>query len=316
MSAKGGRMIYLLTGENEFLRQERIRELTAGKQYERYDGEDLTQETLQTLMLGQTLFGDSTVIINGLSDNPNLWNHLPDDYQGHERTIILLETKPDRRTKTYRWLQKNAVVEGFDQFNSRQAAKLISWYIERARRQYSYELPQSLAEMIVARIGVDMMRLDNVLSQLALSGPATQERIDALLPLPKAESAFELYESVLRKDPSSIRRIIRFLEAGGSDGAYQTFGLIIQQANSFTALVRAGGDIERVAHDFKLQPFTLRKLSAYVGSVDQQWLKRMATVLFLADKQLKTTPINPWTVVEVALIQLCETQHNYVTSSL
>lgn len=300
-------VIYLLFGENEFEKRQKLIGILGNSNSERFDGEDLTREKLQELAIGQTLFGGRAVaIINELSKNAELWAEVPDYFENTERTIIFLETKLDKRTKTYKWLQKCATIETFEQPSGRQISKVVQWCVERAKKAHQLLLPTALAEMIVGRLGTDMMRLDMVLSQLALSEEVNAEFIEKLLPLPRSESAFELFEAALKKDAKNVKQIIHFLEPSGSDVAYQTLGLLVQQANSLVALSLANGDKGKVAQDFNIHPFSLSKLADYSVRLTPERAHSIVDALFVADMQMKTTSVDPWLAVEIALVKICQ----------
>ena len=114
---------------------------------------------------------------------------------------------------------------------------------------------------------------------------------------------FDLFVSALAGDCDKVHDIISYLESeSGVDGAYQTMGLLASQATNLTALVLADGDSKLVASDFSANPYVLRKLASSTKGVDKEKLKRINDVLLRADLQMKTTSVNPWLLVEAALV--------------
>ena len=102
-------MIHVLYGENEFQKRQALQALIKEADVVRYDGEALSLEELQDIFIGQTLFGDSiNHIIVGLSGNGDIWPVLSTIVCDEQKTIILIENAIDKRTKTYKWLQKTA----------------------------------------------------------------------------------------------------------------------------------------------------------------------------------------------------------------
>ena len=73
-------MLYVLCGENEFDKRQKLAALIAGGAVpERYDGEQLDAASLRDIMQGQSLFTlERTVIISRMSDNSALWAELPE----------------------------------------------------------------------------------------------------------------------------------------------------------------------------------------------------------------------------------------------
>ena len=114
---------------------------------------------------------------------------------------------------------------------------------------------------------------------------------------------FDLFVSALAGDYDKVHDIISYLESeSGVDGAYQTMGLLASQATNLTALVLADGDSKLVASDFSANPYVLRKLTSSTKGVDKKKLKKINDALLRADLQMKTTSVNPWLIVEAALV--------------
>ena len=296
-------MIYLFYGENEFEKRQAIAKLIGSEKVARYDGEDLTLAGMQEIAIGQTLFMNSSVyLISKLGENSEIWSQLPDMKFDDDRTIILVEDKIDKRTKTYKWLQKNAKVQEFSPLSDRQKPQLLKWCVAEAKAR-GCELTNHQAEIIVDRLGFDQLRLSNFLDQLALAEKVTDDLIDNFIPLARTENVFDLFVSALAGDYDKVHDIISYLESeSGVDGAYQTMGLLASQTTNLTALVLADGDSKLVASDFSASPYVLRKLASSAKGVDKKKLKRINDALLRADLQMKTTSVNPWLLVEAALV--------------
>jgi len=103
-------MVYLLTGENTFEIERQLKKLVAGYDgdVERIDGEELSIDRLPDLLSGITLFSSQRlVVIKSASGNKSLWATLSEWLEkGVDNDLVLVETHPDKRTKTYKWLEK------------------------------------------------------------------------------------------------------------------------------------------------------------------------------------------------------------------
>lgn len=296
-------MIYLFYGENEFEKRQVIAKLIGDEKATRRDGEDLTLSGMQEIAIGQTLFMSSSIyLISKLSENSEVWSQIPDIKFDDDKVIILVEDKIDKRTKTYKWLQKNAKVQEFLPLSDRQKPQLLKWCVAEARAR-GYDLTSYQAGVIVDRLGFDQLRLSNFLDQLALAEKVTDDLIDNFIPLARTENVFDLFVSALAGDYDKVHDIISYLESeSGVDGAYQTMGLLASQATNLTALVLADGDSKLVASDFSANPYVLRKLTSSTKGVDKKKLKKINDALLRADLQMKTTSVNPWLIVEAALV--------------
>lgn len=294
--------LVLISGENEFEKRDALKRISKGREVERYDGEELSFEKLQELIIGQTLFTtDSLRIVSGLSDNLDLWTRIPDILSA-DSNLVLVEGKPDKRTKTYKWLVKHAEVFDYPTFSDKQRPQMIAWVIERAG-SHGLTLNRTLASELVARLGHDQMRVDSVLEQLSFVDDLTPEKLQHIVPLAKSESVFGLFEAGLRGRVVDVQRIISYLEqTEGDDGAYMTMGLLASQLFSLNALVLANGDSSRVAEDLGVHPFVLQKLTPLARNITPDKLRSINLAFSRADEQMKSTGTKPWILVEIALI--------------
>ena len=298
-------MIHLLHGDNEFEKQAALAALVGDADVVRYDGEELTLADMQEITIGQTLFSQSAVyVISKLSENFDIWSRLSELPFDDDKTVILLESKLDKRTKTYKWLQKTAKTQEFVPLSDRQKPQLISW-CEAQARERGYKLTRMQIGTLIDRLGFDQLRLSNFLDQLALVKEVTDELIDQLVPLARSENVFDLFVAALSKDYETVHNIISYLESeSGVDGAYQTMGLLASQATNMAALVLAGGDNKTVAADLLVNPYVLQRLSSSARTIDIEHLRQINDALFQADLQMKTTGVNPWLLIEAALVSV------------
>ena len=298
-------MIYLLHGNNEFEKRAALVALVGDAVMVRRDGEALTLADIQEITIGQTLFTQSSVyVISRLSDNPDIWLRLPEISFDDDNTIILVENKLDKRTKTYKWLQKTAKTQEFVPLSDRQKPQLITW-CETQAHERGYKLTRKQIGMLIDRLGFDQLRLSNFLDQLALAEKITDALINDLVPLARSENVFDLFVAALSKDYETVHSIISYLESeSGVDGAYQTMGLLASQATNMAALVLSGGDNKLVAADLSVNPYVLQRLSSSARTIDIEHLRRINDALFQADLQMKTTGVNPWLLIETALVDL------------
>lgn len=295
-------MIYVLHGDNEFMKQAEIARIAQGVRVCYRDGEELSAGDLQVVSMEQTLFGDEIIAIKGLSNNAATWSAIPDSLMMNQRDVIFIEGKIDKRTKTYKWLQKNATMIPCENFTERQKPQLVSWCVQRGA-VHGAVISDVQAGVMIDRLGYDQLRLDMVLQQLALLDEVTDEVINNVIPLPKSENVFLLLQAALHDERARVREIIAYLEmTGGNDEAYRVMGLLTSQAVQLSALVLAHGDIEKVANDFSANPYALRQLVSDATKMNRNDVARLLQRLHEADVKMKTTNVHPWMLIEVALI--------------
>ncbi len=300
-------MIHLLYGENYFLKRQRLGQLIDGVEPEWIDGDQLSVGQLTDLLLAQDLFSEKrTIVIKNLSQNSETWTALAEAKIGDHITLILFEDKPDKRTKTYKALQKTAKVEQFEPFSDRQKPQLIKWLLDTAK-SLGLKLSSAQAGSLIDRLGYDQARLSSVLQQLSLADEINDQLLEDIVPLPKSENVFDLFSAALDGHVKRVHEIISYLEStSGDDSAYQTMGLLVSQLYNLNALKLADGDASAVASDFSVNPYVLRKLSTYARKLSVGELAAINQALTEADLNMKSTTVSPWLLVEVALVSISQ----------
>ena len=319
-------MIYLLYGDNDFARRQRRAALIDQRPVSYYDADTVTPQTLREVVTGQPLFGgDRVLVLTDMSSQPAIWQQLPTLLAAATSPIILQETKLDKRTKTYKWLVGHATVYSLDSYGPRQRSQLVAWCQSQAT-QYGYQLQPSQAGWLIDRLGYDQSRLDMIIGQLALTDEVDDQRADVavvvsdellhtMVPLPKTESAFVLCEALLDGRLADIHQTIRYLEQEqGRDGAYQTMGLLASQLVQLVGLVFSGGDTAAVAADLQTHTYALRRLVPFAKQLSPAQLAPVSRAFREADLQMRTTSINPWLALEVALQTAATALHPVATT--
>lgn len=301
-------MITALYGANIFQRDAALHELVASFDglVERLDGSELTADDLAGITMGASLFSaNRMVVIRDVASNKEVWPllaaWLPRIPQ--ETQLVLVDDAVDARTKTFKAIKAQGTVTEYPAMGEQQRGAVVQWLAGRAAEQYHTTITRQQADFIVARLGTDQARLDQLLQQLALMEQVSDEALAALLPLTKSQNVFALFEAGVAGDRQRVHEIIGYLEeADGQDGAYQTIGLLATQLWQFAALVSAAGAGDAVARDLGIHPFVLRKLAPYASAATPRSLAQMTQALMQADRHMKTTAVTPWLLVEHAVL--------------
>lgn len=307
-------MVRLFVGDNNFEVKQALDKIKGDflGEFEAVDGGEVSSSHLLDLLSGMTLFSEKRmVVISGLSEQKDVWDGLPEMLErlSDDTEVVLVEPKVDKRTKTYKWLVKNAKVSEHASLTDRQRPAMIDWVLGRAQH-HGYSLDRSLAGELVDRLGYDQLRMDMVLEQLGFVDAVSKEVIDAVVPLARSESAFELFEAALQGRVGDVQRIVSYLEqTSGLDGAYMTMGLLASQLVNLNGLVLSAGDSGQVASDLGAHPFVLKKLSPLARNISAAQLGEINHAFARADRQMKSTGADPWMLVEMALVATAQIAH-------
>lgn len=295
-------MLTLLTGENSFEIEQRLAELVADFDGapEKFDGAELEMNQLPDLLMGVSLFSEKRlVIIRGLAANKTVWDALPEwiDRTSDDINLILIEPKADKRTKTYKQLQKTAKIQEFKPWTERDTMRAETWLKEQAKKR-QVAIDAKLAKQIVARVGVNQWQLHQALEKLSVLDEIDEEVVREVIEAQPSENVFELLETALRGDVDGVQQAVATLSF--SEDPYRLFGLLSGQVFQLAALANARpGD--NVAHDLGVRPFAISRLKPYAK---RSRAEHAVAVFVATDEATKTTSIDHWTAIEHALIQI------------
>lgn len=299
-------MITLLTGENSFEIDRALKKIAADfdGQPERIDGSTLDIKQLPDLLMGATLFANKRlVIIKNLSENSSIWTEfskwlprISDDV-----TLVLVEPKPDKRTKTYKELQKAASVESFTVWGDRDSAQAEKWVSDEAK-SLGFALDKQLAQFLVARVGLDQWLLYQALEKLSVAESVNKEVIENIIDANPTENVFYLFEAALRGETAKLVGMIKTLEL--TEDPYRLFGLLGGQAFQLAALAVAEKPSAEVAKDLGAHPFAMSKLAPHVKKLGREGARKIVAAFAEADSGMKTSAGDPWLLIERALMKV------------
>lgn len=297
-------MIYLLTGENSFEIEQRLAELVAGfdGDIERVDGSELTPEQLPDLLAGVTLFSSKRlVVIKNPSMNKMVWTTLGDWFEKDvNNDLVLVELKPDKRTKTYKLLEKHAEVSVAKDLQPFEAVK----WVEGEVKKRGLQLSSDTARFFVDYVGVDQWRLSTELDKLALAGkPIDKELVRELVePTPQATS-FELLDAAFAGRHDEVKRLLGTVTR--QEDPYMFFGLLAGQVYALALAKTAGAtSLDTVAKTAGIHPFVLKKVGSLARNLDVSDVKQIVAKLAELDVNLKSRSVEPWTQIQVFLLSL------------
>ncbi len=296
-------MIHFLTGENTYEVDQRLKKLTAAfvGDVERYDGSELTLEQLPDLFMGATLFSDARlIVIKNVSDNKPVWNVLAEWLEkGSANDLVLVEKAPDKRTKTYKWLEKHATMTQNKELPAHEASV---WVSGEAKRR-GMELPRGVAQFLVDYVGADQWRLQAEVEKLALAGkPLSNELIrDVVEPTPQA-TVFELLDTAFGRRHEQFEKI--FSQVSRSEDPYMFFGLLAGQIYALAVAAYADVPLDQAAKQTGVHPFVLRKLAPLARSRSKTELADLVERLAELDANLKSRAVEPWVQIRSFLTTL------------
>lgn len=303
-------MITLLYGPNIYARDRAfsdIREkflLTASPEaIERFDGEELTPARLPDLLQGASLFApERLIVIRGASENKGLWEALGEKVESapDETHLVLVESVPDKRTRTFKQLTKFGEVIVCEQPSEH---AMLAWLADEAKKA-GKTLPAVQARQLITRVGLNQQLLAHELEKLVLApGVITKELIDEVVEGTDEGSAFALLDAVLAGQPKKVDKELRSLKT--AEDPYRLIGLVTSQVFSL-ALVWAGQKLPpaQLATETGLHPFVVKKLVQSSKRLSRARLDTIIETVAQLDDRLKSSVAEPWELLELALAKI------------
>lgn len=299
-------MITILSGENSFEIEQARRHIVAsfGGTPEIIDGSDLEISRLPDLLMGATLFAEKRlVIIKNLSANKSVWSVLGEwlPRMSDDIHLVLVDEKPDKRTKTYKELQTAGDIREFKLWGERDAPQVEKWAVDEAK-SLGFELDKKSARSLVARVGVDQWLLLQALQKLAVVDWITPETIESLIDANPTENVFNLFEAALKGDVPRLKQMVVTLQL--SEDPYRLFGLMSGQAFHLLALSLTDKPSPEIAKDLGVHPFAMSKLAPFADKLGKSGAKKVLAIFVEADSAMKTSAADPWLLIERALIKI------------
>ena len=298
-------MISWFIGENTFGVQQAVQAVATdfGGVAERIDGTTLELKNIPDLLMGGTLFAEKRlVIIKDLSQNSAVWEKLPEwiDRISDDIDVILIDTKPDKRTTGYKEVKKRVVLKEFPAWGDRDQMVAEAWVVQRAAT-IGLQLDKKLAHHIVGRVGLDQWALAQELEKIALLEHVTPATIDTIIERSPSENVFQLFELALEGKGAAIHDMIRNLEL--VEDPYKLFALLSSQAFQLAAVASATND-DNPTKDFAIHPFVASKLARHGNRLGARGAMRILGLFAQADADMKRSRGEPWLLIEKTLLSV------------
>ncbi len=302
-------MIQLFYGDNDYTLTQALRrvrdefvEAHGEHSVAVVQGTDLTVVELPQVLQGASLFASSKLtIIHEASANKPVWDELGDFLEDlTDIDLVLVESKPDKRTRTFKWLAGHAEVREFQMLDEREVA---SWLRTHAR-SYGIELHHDEAAYLVAHVGSDQWRLHHDVEKLTLVGkPISRQLIEELIDPNPSASAFELLDAIVAGERD--RAIKKLAVVRRSEDPYKFIGLLVSQLYALAVCKTAEGKTaQMIAKEAGIHPYVVQKSLATSRRLTLDKLRIMVGAVEDCDQLIKTTGAEPWGVIEVAVARL------------
>lgn len=316
--------LYIISGEETYLKEYYLRQLRekvvdpafADFNLIEFEGKGLTVEQLTEAIDSYPAMSEKKLIIvsdfdlfkppAGFSDVlPGILGDLP-EYVCLVFYYDVLDSKPDKRTKLYKTLEKTAC---FAEFSHQEERELVAWLERRARALGCSIAPEDASYMIFL-CGNSMTNLAGEMEKAAAhttTGIIKKYNIDAVCSPVLDAVVFDLTDAIT---------------AGKFDRAVTLVGELIAQKNSevmiFTTITRhiqrlyaaklcaeaRAGDKQLMEMIGSKSPYYARQIQNAARRVPLTWLRHAASICARTDSALKGSAVDRQKQIELALLSM------------
>ncbi|HUB94106.1 MAG TPA: DNA polymerase III subunit delta [Verrucomicrobiae bacterium] len=304
-------MITTLTGENDVLRQEALRQLTdefvtkyTDMGLERLDGEEVEyarmHEAVQSLPF---LAARKLIVLRTPGTNKEFtekFEQLITDV-AETNDVVLVEPKLDKRLSYYKQLRK---LTDFHEFVVLDSGGLARYLVDYAKTRKG-NLGTGDARTIIDRVGMNQLALQHELDKLLAYNPkVTRESIELLTDRTPQSNIFELLDAAFSGNTTRTMQLYdeqRELRVEPQ----QIVAMLIWQLHILAIVKAAGGrSADVVARDAKLSTFVVRRSMELARRITTDKLKQLIADLRVFDVRLKSEALNSDEVVRYYIIRL------------
>lgn len=298
-------MITCLIGENSFEIERALNSILGdfSGTPEKINALELEISKLPDILMGVSLFEPSRlIIVRELSSNKSVWSVFGDwiPKVSSDIHLVLIESKPDKRTATFKSLKKSANIHEYPVWGDRDNLIAEKWVSDESKK-LGLNLDNQSVKEVVRRVGHDQWHLFHALEKLSLVGDATIDVIRDVIELNPVENVFNLFETALRGDSSALRESLKVLEQ--TEEVYKLSALLFSQAFQLAAIIEAE-KTDNVAKDFGIHPYVVSKLEQIARKLGKNGVKKVIAIFTEADIDMKTTKSEPWTLIDRALMKI------------
>ena len=303
-------MIHLYFGENDFEIRRQIDSVTT-KFAEKYGLDSITKidalttdpQNLLAEIVNVNLFTENRLIVlTNATKNKSVWAMLGENLARipSETELIIIEPSPDKRTKTFRELQKTAKIREFKLPKNRDLTEFIISEAANSR----VEIKRDAVDELIIYTGGNPWRITSEIAKFkALNQVMTRELIQNLVEPELSASAFKVLDNLLsgkREEVNSELSKLRQVE-----DANRFLGLLASQIFALAAAVASKNHSNsEVAKETGTHPFVMDKMFVTARRIDQREIQRISKIVAETDAKMKSTGADPWTLIEIALSKI------------
>ena len=198
---------------------------------------------------------------------------------------MLVDAKLDKRSKAYKYLQKNVELEQFSELQPRELASWASDYAKGIGADLSY----GDAQYLVDRVGAHQQLLSSEIQKLALyANKITRDSIDALTDAMPQSKVFSMLEELFRGNHEKAYELYKDQRAQGEE-PHKIMAMITWQLQQLVVAMYAPSRDVQTLTAAGISPYGAQKLLGLTRTMTKAQLQNYIDELTEIDLQSKTS---------------------------
>lgn len=304
-------MIHLYCGENDFAIKRAVDAVCASfatkhgeNSVAKINGGEIDADKLIAEIVNINMFAPQRlIVVENLAKNKTAWVKLGENLLRipDETEVLIVESTPDKRTKTFKELKKIAKIKEFPTLRFRD---LDEWTMNEAHSQNVEIKRDAVDELIMATSG-NQWQIAVEIAKFSTLDQMVDKKLVARLVEPNLEaSAFAVLDFAMngRRDVM-IRELANLRKL---EDANKFLGLLSSQIFALSTAVNAGDRRSNdVAKEMGIHPFVMEKMFAAARKLDKRDLAKYAQIVAETDAKCKlSNAADAWILVELALAKI------------
>ena len=226
-----------------------------------------------------------------------------------ENEVILVDQKPDKRTKIFKDLVAKTTAREFKILREWELQKWLADEVDSRKVAMDAAAQGELLNLVSGeenpqpRIAMELDKFANLNCEITIE--EVREMVEPNL----AADTFAIFAMAVRGERENLAREIAKLKSSG-ENSNQLFGLIGSQLFAL-AVAKTAGTGGDVAKQFKIHPFQLGKMSSLAREISAADIENFARILAAADAKMKLSDENAaWRILEIALAKITKIAKN------
>jgi DNA polymerase-3 subunit delta len=234
--------------------------------------------------------------------------------------VIVYESQvPDKRTKMFKYLIKNAKTQ---EFRKLPTDKLQNWIISEIQSKIDFTLVKTIKKNqivdVINRSSNDMWQIASNIEKISLylSGNhdvANYDEMERLISKKKEVSIFDLLDMIAGKKATDAMEYIGALIRSGENEIYILSMIVFQYRNiliikDYLELTHSNTIdyqvIQEISRKAKINPYVIKKTLRIIDNYDIKELKKIYIMMLKYDLMIKTGKISPKIVLDMVVSRI------------